>query len=199
MKKRNRLIWLAALSIACVISALSASVVLAHEQRTVGKYTFVVGLLNEPAYTDFPNALDLRVTETQSGKPVEGLEKTLQANAIFGASTMPLTLRARFGQPGAYLADLVPTKPGSYIFHFTGNVADQAVDEKFESGPGRFDDVTDLTALQFPQKAPAALELATQVQAAQSAAATAQIFGMIGIGVGVLGVIVGAVALMRRQ
>ena len=87
----------------------------------------------------------MRIMETQSGKPAEGLEKALRTAVIFGASTMPLQLRARFGQSGAYLADLAPAKAGSYICHITGDVPGQRVDEKFESGPNTFSDVGDLS------------------------------------------------------
>jgi hypothetical protein len=195
--KRIRLVFAATLALMVIL--LGVGVALAHEQRVVGKYTFVVGFLNEPAYTDFPNSLDMRIMETQSGKPVEGLEKTLNAEVIFGASTMPLQLRARFGQPGAYLADLVPTRAGSYIFHITGDVQGQSVDEKFESGPNTFSDGTDLTALQFPQKLPAPSDVAGQLKAAQDAASSAQTFAYIGLGAGVLGLIVGGIALTRRK
>ena len=199
MKNRKRGTLFAATTLALAICLISVGVALAHEQRTVGKYVFIVGFLNEPAYTGFPNSLDLRVNDAQSGKPIEGLEKTLQAEVIYGATTMPLQLRARFGQPGAYLADLVPTKAGTYIFHLTGDVQGQKVDEKFESGPGRFDDAQELTALQFPQKVPPALDMTAQIKAAQDTAASAQTFGTIGIVAGVLGMIVGGIALFKRK
>lgn len=195
----NRLRLAGAVMLSLALVWVTASVALAHEQRVVGKYTFVVGFLNEPAYTDLPNSLDMRIMDTQSGKPVDGLEKTLQAQIVFGASTMPLQLRARFGQSGAYLADVVPTKAGTYIFHITGSVQGQNVDEQFESGPNTFSDVEDLTDLQFPQKASTALALTTQLQAAQSAASSAQTFAYVGIGVGLIGVIVGGLGLMRRK
>ena len=198
MKHMNRT-TLAALALAAVLTVISVGVALALEQRLVGKYQFVVGFLSEPSFTGLPNSLDLRITDNETKKPVEGLEKTLQAEVIYGASTMPLTLRARFGQPGAYVADLVPTKAGTYIFHITGDIQGQKVDEKFESGPGRFNDVQDMTALQFPQKVAPASDLAAQVKAAQDAASNAQTFAYVGIGVGVLGLIAGGLALMRRK
>lgn len=198
MKVVNRT-TLAAMVLAVIFTVVSVGVALAHEQRLVGKYQFVVGFLSEPAFNGLPNSLDLRITDNESKKPVEGLEKTLQAEVLYGASTMPLTLRARFGQPGAYVADLVPTKAGTYIFHITGDVQGQKVDEKFESGPGRFNDVQDMTTLQFPQKVAAAADMAAQVKAAQDAASSAQTLAYIGIGVGALGLIAGALALTRRK
>lgn len=198
MKHINRT-TLSALTLALLVTVIGVGVALAHESRTVGKYQFVVGFLNEPAYVGLPNGLDLRITNNDTKKPVAGLEKTLQAEFIYGAKTTPLTVRARFGQPGAYTADLVPTKAGTYIFHIFGDVEGQKVDEKFESGPGRFNDVQEMTPLQFPDKVPATADLADQVQAAQNAASTAQTFGIVSIVVSVLGLIVGSVALFKRK
>src|SRR5436190_24251861 len=85
----------------------------AHERRTVaGKYTFVVGFLNEPALIDQPNGIDLRISNAQSGDPVEGVEKTLKADLVVGGATRTVDLRSRFGMKGAYTADLIPTKTG---------------------------------------------------------------------------------------
>lgn len=197
--KINHRTLLAACAVALLVSGISVGVALAHEQRTVGNYQFVVGFLNEPAYVGMPNGLDLRITNQGTAKPVEGLEKTLQAELIFGAKTMPLIVRARFGQPGAYTADLVPTRPGSYIFHVFGAIEGQTVDERFESGPGRYNDPQDMAALQFPDKVPAAADLAAQVRAAQEAASSAQTFGIGGIVAGILGLVAGGLALLKRK
>jgi hypothetical protein len=186
--------------LALLLTILSVGVVLAHEQRQVGKYTFVVGFATEPAYLNTPNAIDLRVTNRDTKAPVEGLEKTLHVDVAFGGEEpMRVPLTARFGQPGAYLGNFIPTRAGTYIFHFTGQVEGQPVDEKFESGPNTFSDVEDPSVLDYPQKVPNPSDLATQVKAAQNAAATAQTSGMVGTVVGVLGLIVGGVALLRRK
>lgn len=185
-------------ALALGVTLMLTQVVSAHERRTVGKYEFVVGFLNEPAYVGQPNAIDLRVTDTEAKKPVEGLEKTLQVEVIFGGKALPVQLRSRFGQPGAYAGDLIPTKPGAYIFHFTGTIEALKIDEKFESGPGRFGEVEDTSPLQFPEKVAAPLEMATQLKAAQAAAANAQTFAYVGIAVGVLGGILGALGLRRK-
>ena len=69
---------MAALAVVVSSFALNANVALGHERRTVGPYTFVVGWINEPAYVNLLNSLDLTVTETSGAKPVEGLDKTLK-------------------------------------------------------------------------------------------------------------------------
>ncbi len=130
--------------------AASAAPALAHERRTVGPYTFVVGFLGEPTFTAVPNAVDLRVSETAANKPVEGLQDTLQVEISAAGQKKTYQLRARFGQPGAYAADFVPTRTSTYVFRFFGKVGDRSVDERFESGPGRFEEPESIVDAQFP-------------------------------------------------
>lgn len=201
----------AALVAALALLLLSGtSMASAHERRTVaGKYVFVVGFLNEPALVEEPNGIDLRVTNAQTNEPVEGLEKTLKAEIIVGDQKKTVDLRARFGQKGAYTADIIPTKAGTWAFRFFGTVEGTPVDERFESGPGRFNDVQPKRDLQFPVQLPTLGELAQQrmsapetsgrqvaspaevqraLDRAETALRTALILGLVGIGVGLLGV-----------
>jgi hypothetical protein len=180
----------------------------AHERRDLlgGKYQAVVGFLNEPAYDNQFNGLDLTVVDktqkTADGKdkPVEGLEKTLKAEVLYGGGKkMDLTLRTRFGMPGKYAAYFEPTKAGQYIFRIYGEIEGQKIDERFESGPGRFGDVEPLAALQFPEpRAQVPADLQSRLDAAQSQATTARNLGLGGVVVGLLGLAAGAAALFRR-
>jgi len=185
--------------LALVLAVAGTGVAMAHESRAVGKYKFVVGFLNEPALLNEPNSLDFRVIVSDTAKAVEGLDKTVKAEVIYGGSTMPLALSARFGQPGAYNAFFIPTKAGTYIFHFTGQIEGTNIDEKFESGPGRFNDVTDTSSMQFPVKVPAPADMAALLKSAQDTASFAQTMAYIGIGIGVLGLMVGGLGFMRRK
>src|SRR5213593_1920737 len=144
----------AALAIVLSSFAISANVALGHERRAVGPYTFVVGWINEPAYVNTMNSLDLTVTETSGAKAVEGLDKTLKADLTFGGSStpQPLTIAARFGLPGKYAGFVLPTKVGDYTFHIVGTVGTMNVDEKFESGPGRFGAMESTDPLHYPAK-----------------------------------------------
>ncbi|HLQ31605.1 MAG TPA: hypothetical protein VK457_02870 [Chloroflexota bacterium] len=183
------------------ISLLLPAVASAHERRDVGNYQFVVGFLNEPPVADQMNGIDLTVTSKGDNKPVEGVDKTLKAEVIVGgnARSMPLALQARFGQPGKYAGYFMPTASGAYIFHFSGTVNGDAVDQRFESGPGRFDDVQPLAPLQFPVKTGDPATLQAQVSDAQAAASQGRLLGIVGIVVGLIGIGVGAIGFARRR
>jgi hypothetical protein len=188
-----------AAAVAVVVASLGilASPAAAHERRAIGPYTFVVGWIVEPAYVGQLNALDLTVTETATTKAVDGLEKTLTAELIAGggAATMPLTIATRFGLPGKYQGQVVPTKVGDYTFHIRGTVNTTQIDEKFESGPGRFGGIEDIAPLQFPNKAPSTSDLATKLDDANGKLT-------ISIGLAALAIIVAGASLalgMRRR
>ncbi len=142
--------FVVATTLSLLALAASGTPALAHERRTVGPYAFVVGFLSEPAFTGVPNAVDLRVTDTIVNKPVEGLQDTLKVEISAAGQTKTYELRARFGQPGAYAADFVPTRTSTYVFRFFGKVGDRPVDERFESGPGRFEEPESIIDAQFP-------------------------------------------------
>ncbi|MDE3090190.1 MAG: hypothetical protein KGJ80_12475 [Chloroflexota bacterium] len=187
------------LALAFALTLLATQLALAHERRTIGKYEFVVGWGNEPAYANQPNAISLTVTDAETKRPVSNLDKTLQAEVIFGARSMVVPLIKSDENPGTYTGAFVPTRVGTYIFHFSGKILEQTIDGKFESGPNTFDDVQDIAALEFPDKALTRLQMAAQLKVAQDAASSAQTFAYIGVGVGVLGLIVGGLALTRRK
>lgn len=160
----TRILSIAA-AIAVVVSlGIFASPAAAHERRTIGPYTFVVGWITEPAVIGQSNGLDLSVTETTGAKPVEGLEQTLRAEVITGggAKTRSLKLEPDRDQPGHYTSGFVPTRVGDYTFHISGTLGTTKIDEKFESGPNRFDAVIDIASLEFPDQVPTAADLARQ-------------------------------------
>lgn len=161
MKRASRVTFAAVLVAAFAL--LLPMVASAHEHREIdnGKYTFVVGFLNEPAFAGQENGLSLTVTTPDSGTPVangasaatpvEGLEKTLKAEVIYGDQKMDLPLSPGFGQPGKYQSVFFPMAAGDYSFHIYGEIDGTKVDETFTSSPNGFDAVQDPTPLQFPK------------------------------------------------
>ncbi|MDO8530842.1 MAG: hypothetical protein Q7T26_01540 [Dehalococcoidia bacterium] len=198
----------ALLLLAAVAVALPPTDASAHERRTVGKYQFVVGFFEEPALEGQPNGVGLRVTDTSVTPPrsVEGVEKTLKVTVSQGPASKEMALQTVFGQPGSYRTVFIPTRPGRYIFQFTGDIEGAKVDQRFESGPGRFSDIEAADPLQFPQQVPGGLavsqqtaQAATAAQQAQDSASTATLLGVAGVVVGVAGLAVGLLALAARR
>ncbi len=190
---------LAGFFLALTLVPLAAQPAYAHERRTVGPYEFVVGFLKEPAFEGETNSIDLRISRAGSGDPVEGADKTLKAEVVVGPNTLPLELRPRFQTPGAYNAEFVPTRPGTYIFRFSGTLDGQPVNETFESGPGKFNDVEAVAPLQFPDKVPSGVELERALAAADGRANTATILGALGLLAGLAGLGLAAWALASRR
>ena len=185
-----------------LLAFLFPAAALAHEKRTVGTFTFLVGFVNEPTIQGEPNGLDLTITDAQ-GKPVVGAEKTLKVAIAYGGGTpKDLPLIPSDEVPGKYNASVIPTKAGTYSFIFSGSLNGQSINQTFESGPGRFDDVVAPSTLEFPVTVPATADLAQQTQAAdataQAALQRATLFGLAGIAVGVVGVVLAVVALISR-
>jgi hypothetical protein len=187
-----------------IAGLLAPSMAFAHERRALDKYSLLVGFNEEPAIQGQPNAMQLTVTEPGAdNRPVEGLADSLKATVAFGGGQpKEFKLRGNRSKPGQYLADFIPTRSGTYIFTFSGSIEGTPINERFESGPGRFNDVEPVESLQFPDAVPLANDAARvartagdQAAEAQAAADGARTMGMVGIVVGVLGLIVGGVSL----
>lgn len=141
----------------------------AHERRQVGNYILVVGFENEPAYVEEMNAALITVFRAD-GTPVEGVDKTLQVEIGTGGQTRTLALHPEVNRAGTYTADFIPTKTGAYTFRFFGKIENLDLNERFESGPNRFDEVVSKSELQFPAPVPSNAELAATIGGSQSSA-----------------------------
>ena len=144
---------LTSIGLALMLATTLVSVGSAHEHREVadGQFELTVGFLNEPAYQNQQNGLDLRVMTIDGEEPVEGLVDTLEAEVIYGDESMTLELEPVFNQPGHYRAIFCPTAIGAYTFHITGEIDGNEIDEEFTSGPETFSEVEPIEPLQFPK------------------------------------------------
>ena len=149
---------------------------------------------------------------------VTGLEQTIvvEVTHVPSGAVRNMKLHA-FGDPGNYKADFIPTASGQYVFHFFGTIEGMLLNERFESGVGKFDDVQPATEIQFPERAAStrelesavrgALESAQQAQdtalaleaaadSAQDSATTATTLAIAGIAVGAFGIVVGVIGII---
>jgi hypothetical protein len=217
--RRRILAALVASTLAGLLIPLLASPASAHEEKAVGRYHFVVGFGDEPAYAGEKNSVQLILADADD-KPVTDLGNTLQVEVSTGsAEPLQLTVEPYFevgelGTPGDYRAFFIPTAPGSYSFHFTGTIKGQKVDQTFKSGPQSFSDIEDPAQVQYPVQQPTGGQLATRadretarVNAALTAerdqakddGASARTLAIIGLVVGILGLVAGGVALARGR
>jgi len=204
------LIPAAFLFLICIIILASVPSAFAHEHRTVTianqQVQFTVGWISEPAYVDQLNSVDFRAALAASGSPVVGLEKALQVEVSTGGKQIVLGLDPAYRRPGAYVADIIPTVPGSYAFRFFGNVNGTSVNERFVCGETTFDCVTDVAGIQFPEKIPTGRQaqlslqdLQSQVSQLQNALKFAYFIGASGVIIGIAGLIAGITAVRRGK
>jgi hypothetical protein len=217
--RRRLLAALVASTLAGLLIPLLASPAAAHETRTVGKYSMVVGFGIEPAFAGTPNSVQLILSDAKD-KPVTTLGDTLKVAVTTGnAEAKEMTLEPNFavgvyGEPGDYRASFIPTTAGQYSFKFTGTIGSQRIDETFTSGPKTFSDMGDPAELQYPVQDPSGTQLtarldreAARTQAAlteqrdqaRDDAASARTLAIVGLIVGALGLLIGIVALMRGR
>jgi len=202
-----------------VVLLVGAPAAVAHESRRVGSYEFVVGWADEPTFTGAKNAVGLSISDFQSEEPItEDVPVEMEVEVIFeGESSGALTMEPGFSDPSEFEADLAPTRPGEYTFHFTGTVGDLEVDEEFTSGPDTFNSPQELREIQFPVQDPTTAELAERmdqelprvqeeaVAAAQNAGESAtddvdaaRTIAFIALGLGVIAVLLALFAVMRN-
>jgi hypothetical protein len=181
---------------------VAPSISFAPERRTIGsgKYDVVVGWDLEPAYVSQKNGASIRISKagTNPAEPITGAEKTLKVDIRQGASTKTFDLRAVFGQPGYYVADILPTRDGDYQWTFNGAIGDDKITEKFDTADGKFNAVEPATTLQFPIASPDPAQVNADLQAVRSTAQSAQTMGLVGVGLGALGLLVAVVVWLTR-
>jgi hypothetical protein len=178
------------------------SAALAHERRTIGggKYDVVVGWDSEPPFVNQRNAAGIRISRagTNPAQPVTGAEQTLQVQIRQGSQTRQFPLRAVFGQPGYYVADLVPTRAGDYVWTFSGSIGTDQINEAFDTANGNFDPVAASNAIEFPIAAPDPDQVNLQLQSQEALAQRALLVAYIGVALGALGVLAALVLFLTR-
>jgi hypothetical protein len=172
MRGLRGLLALTALTAATLL-ILPAAPAGAHEHREISEnVTVTVGWGNEPVYAGYQHPVEVFVaepgaSEEEEGPPISDVDLTVEV--FFGAeasgtSSGPLPMEEAFGEPGHFEADMIPTRPGTYTFRFTGTIAGEEIDEVFTSGPDTFSDANTAADIQFPEKDPTNGELAESIE-----------------------------------
>ena len=149
---------------------VAAPVTSAHTHIHVGEFELGIGWGVEPTYVGVPNFVELSI-ENEAGEPVTDLADGAITVVVSTAdqSTEPLPIVPQFvvdafGEPGQYGADIVPTAPGDYTFHFAGTLKGETVDVTVTSGDDTFSPVQSSTDVEFPVKVPTMAEVAQRLE-----------------------------------
>jgi outer membrane murein-binding lipoprotein Lpp len=221
-------IALSLLAFAMLLAAFSFPRALAHEEIEQGDVRIVGGWTNEPPYVNQINGIELNITRISNGQPINNALAQVDVSMRKGGETKPLEFQPT-EEAGLYVAEILPTQTGQYAIAFQGTIAGAAFNGQLEiedvgntrllefppaSGSGGVSGevleqlqtvITDLTAqvdqaTTASEEAQQAAQAATESAAEQKVAADrAYLFGMVGVGVGVAGIIIGVVALTRGR
>jgi hypothetical protein len=215
---------------AALLILLLAAVADAHVVKQAGPYTLEIGWQHEPTYVGETNGVQMIVHDAD-GKPITDLTADDIKVVVSTAEqqTAELVFEPGFdlaegdGTPGEYNAPIMPTAPGEYTFRLTGAIHGQIVDIMVTSSDETFDTAKGTSEIQFPTKLPTLAELLTRldridsrlasgtgptqaaVDAAQKTATDARQAAdramLVGAGIGLAGVLVGAwsLLLVRRN
>ena len=150
-----------------------------------------------------------------AGEAMLGVSATLQVEVTHTptGTQKVMELRPLVNDPGAYIADFVPTAPGAYEFRFFGEIDGEPFDETFASGPNTFDEVIPSRSVQFPIELRETRELQSALEGVQaelaatgksaddadSSASTAMTVGILGLIAGIAGLGIGSYGLIAAR
>lgn len=153
---------------ALIVMPLVIGSVFAHGGQQAGDYEITFGWRNEPAFAGQFNGPEIYIKAAQphgddhGGGHNEGEDHSsedafpadiavnLRAEVTFGPAKTTVFFRQAYQSPGHYIADLIPSRAGDYVFHITGTIGDTTVDLTFDSTDGEFSTVQPLTDIVFP-------------------------------------------------
>lgn len=176
----------------------------AHDRKTAGPLTVVLGWATEPAYSGSLNAVIVSLSDR--GGPLSKAEGSLTVEVAFGTERTTLALEPVPNRPHEFHAAMVPTRAGTYAFRVTGTINKQPIDVSSTCSDSTFHCVTDAAAIQFPVKDPTVGQLAERVDRALpraadagAAAAGARTLALIALGISVAGLIVAAATFVSAK
>jgi hypothetical protein len=183
-----------ALIVGGLLALAVTSIALAHTSLKIGSYTVEVGWVDEPPIVGEKNAVFISITNDDTGKPVEDVN-TLNVTVSTGGKERQLEMRPLSeDQPGQYAADFIPTRRGTYTVKLSGQIEQTAVMTSTD-----IEEVVPASDLQFPEPVLDAQAISQSISQAQSAVSAANTTALIALVVGIIGVLLGGLALIRGR
>ena len=115
----------------------------AHNEIKIGNYTIEAGWEEEPPLVNILNNIVVYVFENES--PLRNAMKDLSVNISYGGMSKELSFVPSEESLGLYLADIIPSKLGSYSLTIKGNINTQNIDNDIP-----LEDIEDAKNITFP-------------------------------------------------
>ncbi len=190
-KQRAVRLMVTAVLLAAILLTINAATTLAHTRVEVGPYAIVVGWLVEPPIVGERNALVVEISEGET--PIADAESDLRAELVYGAQTFRTNLNPT-DEPGVYTATVFPTVRGQYAVRLFGTLGDMEIDETIEP-----EEVFLADRIQFPEPLPDTRELERQIITLEDELQTTRTFSYIALVIGLLGVVIAVVAILKNK
>ena len=193
-----------------------AGIAYGHTVDSVGEYRVEIGWMNEPVVSGETNAIEFYVSPLEPGLELEDqvfqngvldLKKTVKIKLIYKDQSITLPLSPDHNIPGKYYAFVNPTVSGFYQANILGTIEDTTISLSMhppkvaERSYIEFPEPSDLTITQMIDGHTALIEDVSNLKKSVDDLEKTQLnnVGYAGIGVGVIGIIIAVIALVKSK
>jgi hypothetical protein len=122
---------------------ISIQWVYGHTEIKVGNYTIEAGWIKEPPLLNNLNEIVVGISENDN--PVRNAMKDLAISINYGGLGKKLNFIPSEESAGEYLADIIPSKLGTYIINLKGSIGTQSINNDIQ-----IEDIEDANRITFP-------------------------------------------------
>ena len=187
-----------------------------HTVDSVGEYRVEIGWMTEPVVSGETNAIEFYVSPLEPGLELEDqvfkngisdLKKTIKVKLIYKDENITLPLSPDHNIPGKYYAFVNPTVSGFYQANILGTIVDTPISLSMhppkveERSYIEFPEPSDITVTQMIDGHTALIEDVGDLKESIIILENNQSsnMGYVGVGVGVIGIIIAIIALVKSK